>query len=98
LKACQYWTDLAHGDFELRFIRDKQQREVDFLVIRDGEPWLLVECKSAETAPSPALLYFQNILRVGRAFQLVTRPHYDRLYAKTGVRVLHYERFFAGLV
>jgi predicted AAA+ superfamily ATPase len=98
LKACQYWTDLAHGDFELRFIRDKQQREVDFLVIRDGEPWLLVECKSGETAPSPALLYFQSILRVGRAFQLVTRPAYDRLYAKTGVRVLHYERFFAGLV
>ncbi len=98
LKACQYWTDLAHGHFELRFVRDKQQREVDFLVIRDGEPWLMVECKSGDTAPSPALLYFQNILRVGRAFQLVTRPDYDRLYAKTGVRVLYYERFFAGLV
>ena len=51
-----------------------------------------------KAAPSPALLYFQNLLGVGRAFQLVSPPNYDRLNAKTGVRVLHYERFFAELV
>jgi hypothetical protein len=30
------WTDLGLGRFELRYVRDKQQREVDFLVVRDG--------------------------------------------------------------
>ena len=30
--------------------------------------------------------------------RLVAKPGYDRVYAQTGVRVLDYERFFAGLV
>jgi len=24
-KACQYWTDTARGEYELRFVRDKTQ-------------------------------------------------------------------------
>jgi hypothetical protein len=32
------------------------------------------------------------------AVQLVQRPGYDRDYPKLGVRVVDYERFFAGLV
>ncbi|MBN1346802.1 MAG: ATP-binding protein, partial [Phycisphaerae bacterium] len=35
LKAVEGWTDLGLGAFELRYVRDKQQREVDFLVVRD---------------------------------------------------------------
>lgn len=98
LKACHFWTDCAHGELELRFVRDKEQREVDFLVVRDGKPWLLVECKSDDVAPSPALVHFRRLLRVDRAVQLVTRAGYDRQYPATGVRVMSYERFFAGLV
>jgi predicted AAA+ superfamily ATPase len=30
LKCCQFWTGLAYGEFDLRFVRDKQRREVDF--------------------------------------------------------------------
>jgi hypothetical protein len=98
LKACHYWTDLAHGEFDLRFVRDKEQREVDFLVLRDGRPWCLVECKSGDVDPSPALAHFQAQLGGVRAYQLVRKPGYDRAYAKTGLRVLDYERFLAGLV
>ena len=35
LKAVEGWTDLGFGRFELRYVRDKLQREVDFLVLRD---------------------------------------------------------------
>jgi predicted AAA+ superfamily ATPase len=98
LKACHYWTDTAEGDFELYFVRDKEGREIDFLVVRDGRPFWLVECKSGDTKPSPALLHFGPMLGGPRAFQLVTKPGYDRVYAQTGIRVLDHERFFAGLV
>ena len=98
LKACHYWTDTAEGDFELFFVRDKEGREIDFLVVRDGRPFWLVECKFGDTQPSPALLHFGPMLGGPRAFQLVAKPGYDRVYAQTGVRVLDYERFFAGLV
>lgn len=38
LKAVEGWSDLGFGNFELRYFRDLQKREVDFVVIRDGEP------------------------------------------------------------
>ncbi len=50
LKAVQWWTDTGLGDYQLYFIRDKEKREVDFLVTRDKQPWLLVEVKSSGKA------------------------------------------------
>jgi hypothetical protein len=46
LKAVERWTDLGFGDFELRYLRDKQKREADFLVVKDQKPWFLVEVKT----------------------------------------------------
>lgn len=98
LKACHYWMDLGHGHFALHFVRDKQGREADFLVVRDKTPWLLVECKSGDVAPSASLLHFATELRVQRSFQLVERSGFDREYPVHHLRVLDYERFFSGLV
>ena len=71
LKAVEGWTDLGFGSFELRYIRDKQGREVDFVVIRDGEPWFLVEAKHGDTGLSPHLRHFQKQTGSEHAFQLV---------------------------
>ncbi len=60
LKAVHLWSDHGLGDFGLHFVRDKQQREVDFLVSRDGEPWVLVEVKRSDTRLAPSLRYFQE--------------------------------------
>ena len=38
LKACHFWTDHGFGEFGLHFVRDKEKREVDFLVSQDREP------------------------------------------------------------
>ena len=71
LKAVHWWTDCGLGDFELCYIRDKMQREVDFLVVKDGEPFMLVECKSSFNQPlSPALLHFKDTLNAPLAWQL----------------------------
>jgi predicted AAA+ superfamily ATPase len=71
LKAVEGWTDLGLGVFELRYLRDKGQREVDFAVIRDGRPWFLVEVKSGDSPLSTSLQYFQKHLGVPHAFQVV---------------------------
>jgi len=71
LKAVEGWTDLGFGDFELRYIRDKAKREVDFLVVRDRTPWFLVEAKLSDAALSPALGRFQAQTRAPHAFQVV---------------------------
>lgn len=71
LKAVEYWTDSGEGHFELRYIRDKQKREVDFLVLRENAPWILVEVKQSDTRLSPNLKYFQAATRAEHAFQVV---------------------------
>ena len=70
-KATNLWTESGKGRFELHYVRDKQQKEVDFLVTRDREPWFLVEVKSSRKAPlSKSLKYFQNQTNAKHAFQV----------------------------
>lgn len=72
LKSVHYWTDRGMGQYALWFIRDKEKREVDFLVSRDKKPWFLVEVKSAFSGRiSKNLAYFQNKIKVKHAFQVV---------------------------
>ncbi|MBN1556318.1 MAG: DUF4143 domain-containing protein, partial [Phycisphaerae bacterium] len=76
LKAVDGWNDLGLGKFQLAYLRDKEKREVDFAVIRDGKPWFLVEVKHGETSPSPALRVFQDQVKAPFAFQVVLEMDY----------------------
>ncbi|MFC1764390.1 ATP-binding protein [Planctomycetota bacterium] len=76
LKAVEGWTDLGLGDFQLAYLRDKNQREVDFVVIRNGDPWFLVEVKQSDQTLSPALKYYQQQLNAPFAFQVVLESDY----------------------
>jgi uncharacterized protein len=71
LKAVEGWTDLGLGTFTLGYLRDKEKREVDFVVVRDGRPWFLVEVKHTDDRISPALAVFQEQLKAPHAFQVV---------------------------
>lgn len=77
LKAAEGWTDLGLGEFELFYIRDKQKREVDFLMTKDHEPWMLVEAKQGERKLSENLIRFAEKLKVRHAFQIVKDLPYE---------------------
>ena len=98
LKAGCYWTETAQGEFELRLVRTKEKREVDFLVQHDRKPWMLVECKSGETEPARDLVLFTELLKPAHSFQLVTDESFDRRYPEHRVRVLGYQKFLSGLI
>ena len=65
------WTDLGLGEYDLFYVRDKQKREVDFLVSKDGKPWFVVEVKTSDTTQSPALATLQCATGSKHAFQVV---------------------------
>jgi predicted AAA+ superfamily ATPase len=71
LKAAELWSDLGFGSFALHYVRDKERREVDFLVVRDGVPWFLVEVKHSDLSLSGSLSHFQKQIGCPHAFQLV---------------------------
>jgi len=71
LKAVHWWNDLGMGDFELYYLRTKDQKEVDFLVVKNGQPWFLVEVKFSENAALNAnLAWFQAKTGAEHAFQV----------------------------
>ena len=86
LKAVELWTDLGLGDFELRYLRDKLQREVDFLIVRDRKPWLLVEVKTSETRLSPSLAHFQDQIGAAHAVQVVMNLPFEQVNFLTARR------------
>lgn len=77
LKACHYWTDTGEGTFDLFFLRDKDKRELDFLIVRDGKPWLPVEVKWAEESPSPNWRFFAPLLPCKLGLQIVRQTAWE---------------------
>jgi predicted AAA+ superfamily ATPase len=101
LKAVHFWTDHGLGDYRLWFIRDKQKREVDFLVSRDGEPWFLVEVKTSGGASlSPALGIFQRVTGASHAFQVAMdlEPVSRDCFAETRPVIVPAATFLSQLV
>ncbi len=76
LKAVEGWNDLGLGEFDLRYLRDKEGREVDFLVVKNGEPWSLVEVKLKDTSIGKALSQYQDKLSAPFALQVVVDADY----------------------
>jgi predicted AAA+ superfamily ATPase len=85
LKYCQFIEDTEGYRMELRFLRDTDKREIDFVVIKDGKPEFAVECKTGEKDISPSIHYFKERVQIPKFFQ-VHRGQKD--YEKNGVRVL----------
>lgn len=78
LKACDFWTQTGEGDFALHFLRDKQKREVDFLIVRDGRPWLPIEVKTSDTTPHKSLFAYLGALGLPQGLQIVRNPHHSK--------------------
>ena len=100
LKAVECWTDLGFGDFELFHLRDRNKREVDFLVSRDRTPWFLVEVKKSDGRLSDALSRFQAATGAEHAFQVVLDREYDSVdcFCGHGPAVVSARTFLSQLV
>ena len=71
LQRVHYLEDRDGYRYELRYIRDKEGREVDFVIVREGKIVELVEAKLSDEAPAPSLLYYAQRLNPSRATQIV---------------------------
>ena len=95
LKLCHLLEDRDGHDIELRYLRDRTGREVDFLVTHSKRPWFAVEVKSSGRTPDPALSYFRDRLKIPHAYQVVL--DLDRGFVKDGIHCLPVADFLTGL-
>lgn len=76
LRMAARFTEMGLGAFELRYIRDKEKREVDFAVVRDNRPLALFEAKTGDDPVHPSGKYFAK--RLGIPFYQVS-PRHERV-------------------
>jgi hypothetical protein len=70
LKYCHFHEDTRGERFELRYLRDVELREIDFVVLSEGKPLFAVECKSGARAVSPATRYLRERMKIPRVYQV----------------------------
>jgi len=70
LKWVHFRQDAEGRDLELRYFRDRDGREVDFVVVEGRRPRLLVECKWADAEVDRGLRYLRERFPEGDAWQL----------------------------
>jgi len=44
------WQDLTGTEFILSYIRDKNKRETDFVILKERKPWMMVEVKYSDSS------------------------------------------------
>lgn len=72
LKAVHFWQDLGLGNYQLNFMRNKEKQEVDFLIVKNNTPWMLIEVNlSNKTSLNQSLFSFKKEINAKHAFQLV---------------------------
>lgn len=100
LKYIYYMNELGMDNLSLHYVRDKEKREVDFLICRERKPFILIECKSKKKDISSELKYFSQRLNINHAFQLINEGNEPRTYHEgpTIIRLLPAVSFLKELV
>lgn len=70
LKYCHYHEDVNGYKMDLRYIRDFEKREVDFVVLKDSKPLFAVECKLGSTNLSESLNYIMERSTIPKFYQV----------------------------
>ncbi|MBW2661643.1 MAG: ATP-binding protein [Deltaproteobacteria bacterium] len=95
LKYCHFMEDTEGFRMDLRFLRDTDKREIDFVVLKEGLPLFAVECKTGEKNINPSLFYFMERTQIPKFYQV---HEGTKDYKKKGIRVLPVHTFCKELL
>jgi len=97
LKWVQFLQDTKGEDIELRYFRDIDGREVDFVITRQKKPAILIECKWDDNDVSKSLQYLKAKFPASEAWQISAIGKKDYQNAQ-GIRVCPATVFLSSLV
>ncbi|MCY4344277.1 MAG: AAA family ATPase [Gammaproteobacteria bacterium] len=95
LKFCHQQEDAQGFSMELRYLRDTDRRELDFVVLQDSSPQFAVECKAQGRHASPHLRYFRDRTDIPAFYQVHLGS--EDYQAARGIRVLPFTTFVREL-
>lgn len=71
LKHINYLQDAKGKDIQLQYIRTKEGKEIDFVIVEKQEPIFLLEVKLSDPHPSNTLYSFSKKFSSARSIQLI---------------------------
>ena len=80
LKEADYLNDVKGIKTELRYLRTKDGKEIDFLILQDNKPTHLIEVKSKDDKPSNAFAYYEKYFSNVKLLQLVKELRRETTY------------------
>jgi len=86
LKWVHYRQDAEGREMELRYFRDVDGREVDFVLLEDGRPRSFIECKVGDAPASRGLRYLLERFPGTEAWQISLKGEKD-FETPEGIRV-----------
>lgn len=92
LKYCHFHVDYNGDKMELRYLRDVDGKELDFIVIKNKEPLFAVECKTGEKQIQKSAVFFQNKFKIPRVYQVHLGSR-DFGNAAKGGRIIPFHKF-----
>jgi len=95
LKYTQFRKDSAGESWGLFYLRDKEGREVDFVVTRNRQVHWLIEVKASEDDVRPSLRYYTQKLRPKESLQLVLNLH--RAQEKSEIKIVPLGKWLESL-
>ncbi len=93
LKQLHFMEDYEGYHYELRYIRDKEKRAVDFAVIKEGVLEEIIEVKYSDDKVQRALVYFAEKLKPKKVTQIVAQI--KRPYQKGRINVIDPISYFS---
>jgi predicted AAA+ superfamily ATPase len=96
LKWCFFLQDTEGREIELRYFRDVDKREVDFVITEDGKPIHFIESKLSGKHLSPSLRYLKRHFPFVTATQIVLDENMD-VVTKEGIRICSAHFFLKDL-
>ena len=95
LKHVQYLYDSRGKEMELNYIRTKEGKEVDFVVVSENKPEKIIEVKLTDKTPAKSLTYLAGLFPQAQAIQLVHHLHQEENQA--GIHLLRAGDWLSGL-
>jgi predicted AAA+ superfamily ATPase len=90
LKEIQYLEDCYGEQMTLYYLRTKDSREIDFLIIRDEAPLLMIEVKWADSIPCRNFSIFSKYFPGVKKVQIVRKLDREKTYPDgTEIRLAH---------
>jgi predicted AAA+ superfamily ATPase len=94
LKRLHYLEDYEGYRYELRYIRDKEGREIDFVILKEGIIEELIEVKYSDDKLSKSLNYYAKKLEAKKTTQIVA--NLKQAYDKNGISITNPFLYFSN--